>query len=74
MVRKEGRSEERKCLWRRNSNRKGKKGEVRHREKEREREILCRVGSKYMLSALRKAHRLKLWDPGVSAPAPLEET
>ena len=31
MVRKEGRSEERKCLWRRNSNRKGKKGEVRHR-------------------------------------------
>lgn len=54
--------------------RKGKKGEVRHREKEREREILCRVGSKYMLSALRKAHRLKLWDPGVSAPAPLEET
>lgn len=27
MVRKEGRSEERKCLWRRNSNRKGKKGD-----------------------------------------------
>lgn len=44
-------------------------------EEEREREILSRVSRKYMTGkymALRRAHRLKLWDPGASTP--LEET
>lgn len=45
------------------------------RGREREREILSRVSRKYMTGkymALRRAHRLKLWDPGASTP--LEET
>ena len=47
-------------------------GERAQGEREGEKEILSRVGRKYMLSALRRAHRLKLWDPGASGP--LEET